>query len=102
MTWRFLPLPIRVALVLLMGGLNVSEVSAQDEAELPALLSQYSKLYQSGKFNEAIPVGEKIVELREKSLGPDHPGTGAALNNLAELYRTMGAFAKAAPFYDRA
>jgi CHAT domain-containing protein/Tfp pilus assembly protein PilF len=40
--------------------------------------------------------------MREKALGAKHPVVGASCNNLAETYRSMGEFAKAAPYYERA
>jgi len=66
------------------------------------LNKQVTELYQAGKFNEAIPIAKKSLELSEIALGPDNPATVQALNNLAELYRSMGDYAKAEPLYQRA
>ncbi|PWT82250.1 MAG: hypothetical protein C5B58_08550, partial [Acidobacteria bacterium] len=41
-------------------------------------------------------------KIREKALGPDHPDTATALNNLALLYQSLGDYAKAEPLYQRA
>ena len=49
------------------------------------------RLYQQGKYAEAIPIAERIRAIREKVLGPEHPDTAQSLNNLAVLYYTMGA-----------
>jgi hypothetical protein len=38
----------------------------------------------------------------EKALGPDHPGVGTSLNNLAVLYQEMGRAADAEPLAKRA
>ncbi len=35
-------------------------------------------------------------------LGQEHPDTATSLNNLAELYKAMGDYAKAEPLYRRA
>src|SRR5437016_2875790 len=37
----------------------------------------------------------------EKALGPEHPYVAQSLNNLAELYRANGEYAKAEPLYQR-
>src|SRR6266498_814312 len=66
------------------------------------LNKQVTELYQAGKFNEAIPIDKKSLELSQIALGPDNPATVQALNNLAELYRSMGNYAKAEPLYQRA
>ena len=39
--------------------------------------------------------------ITEKALGPDHPDTATSLNNLAALYRSQGAYAKAEPLLRR-
>ena len=73
-----------------------------DLAKLSSLNKQVTELYQAGKFNEAIPIAQEFLELSEKALGPDHPDTATALNNLAVLYHSMGDYAKAEPLYQRA
>ena len=45
---------------------------------------------------------ERALAIREKALGPEHPDTAAALNNLAVLYQATGAHAKAEPLFERA
>jgi len=35
-------------------------------------------------------------------LGPEHPSTGASLNNLAGFYESQGKYAEAEPLYKRA
>ncbi len=47
-------------------------------------------------------LAEKVVALREQALGPEHPDTSTSFNYLAELYRAMGAYAKAEPLLQRA
>ena len=80
----------------------MAEDQGNDLAKLSSLNKQVTELYQAGKFNEAIPIAQESLELSEKALGPDHPDTAAALNNLAALYDSMGDYAKAEPLYQRA
>lgn len=64
--------------------------------------TETAQLYQEGKYLEGIKVALQAIALSEKTLGPEHPGTGTSLNNLAGLYRSQGKYAKAEPLYLRA
>jgi tetratricopeptide (TPR) repeat protein len=69
----------------------------------PDVLSrQFHKLYQEGRYQEAIPLAEKLVAITQRMLGPDQPDTAISLNNLAALYYQMGAYQKAEPLYRQA
>jgi len=74
--------------------------SAQLE-EAKKLDREATELYQQGKYDEAIPLVKRILEIREKALGPNHPDVAASFNNLAELYRRQGNYAEAEPLYQR-
>ena len=39
-----------------------------------------------GDYAKAEPLYQRALKIREKALGPDHPDTATALNNLAGLY----------------
>ena len=67
-----------------------------------SLNKQLIKLYQQGRYAEAIALGKETLAIREKALGPDHPDTAKSLNNLAALYRAQGSYAKAEPLLERA
>jgi tetratricopeptide (TPR) repeat protein len=91
-----------VLLYLLQPGSPLIADEQDDLAKLSSLNKQVAELYQAGKFNEAISIAEESLELSEKAIGPDHPDTALALNNLAQLYRFMGDYAKAEPLYQSA
>jgi tetratricopeptide (TPR) repeat protein len=56
----------------------------------------------SGSFrSEAEPLHQRALAIREKTLGPEHPHVATSLNNLAELYRTQGHYAKTEPLLQR-
>ena len=74
----------------------------EDPSEADPLIRRVVELYQAGKYQEAIPVAQQLLEIRERALGPEHPYTATSLNSLAELYREMGEYAKAGPLYRRA
>ena len=59
-------------------------------------------LRNQGKYDEAEPLYQRALAIREKALGPDHPDVAESLNNLAELYSNQGKYAEAEPLYKRA
>ncbi|HMB27797.1 MAG TPA: tetratricopeptide repeat protein, partial [Blastocatellia bacterium] len=70
--------------------------------EASKLLKEYVKLQGEGRHDEAMPLVERSLEIREKILGPDHRDVAAALNALANIYWNKGDYAKAEPLYQRA
>jgi TonB family protein len=58
-------------------------------AEADRLGAQVVELYARRKFDEALPLAERALALREKALGPDHALVGDALGNVAELLYMM-------------
>src|SRR6266496_1668817 len=88
---------------LAIGGLSTGAPSpAPNLSEADKLDRRVQELFKAGKYSEAIPIATQSLHLREKALGPDHPGTATSLNNLAALYVHMGDYAKAEPLYERA
>ena len=55
-----------------------------------------------GLNDKALPLFMRALLISEKAEGPEHPATGARLNNLAGLYETMGQYDKAMPLLVRA
>jgi CHAT domain-containing protein/tetratricopeptide (TPR) repeat protein len=97
--WKRLGLIIAVALTLDVSILAPA-FPQQDEAD--TLNAKVAELYQARKFAEAIPLAQRVLELREKALGPDHPGVAASLYNLAGIYANQLRPADAEPLYKRA
>jgi tetratricopeptide (TPR) repeat protein len=76
--------------------------SDQALQEARKLNAEFRKLLFAGKYDEARPLIERALEIREKTLGPEHPGVVAFLNNLADVYRLKGDLEKAEPLLQRA
>jgi tetratricopeptide (TPR) repeat protein len=56
-----------------------------------------------GRYAEAEALyRRRSLAIREKALGPEHPGLAAVLYNLAALYDTQSRHAEAEPHYKRA
>jgi tetratricopeptide (TPR) repeat protein len=59
-------------------------------------------LRAQGDYAGAEPLFRRALAITEKALGPEHPSTGKALNNLALLLWTKGDYAGAEPLFRRA
>jgi CHAT domain-containing protein/tetratricopeptide (TPR) repeat protein len=73
-----------------------------DLQEAARLNQQVVQLYKQGKYPEAIPLAERALAIREKTLGPAHPAVAQSLNSLAELYRVQLQYSQAEPLFQRA
>ena len=60
------------------------------------------KLRDAGKYDEAIPLFERALEIRERIFGPDHRDVADVLNSLAILYYYKGDYVRAEPLCQRA
>src|SRR5262245_58796874 len=60
------------------------------------------KLQNSGRFDEALLLAERVLEIRERLLGTEHNDVTAAIDELAGIYIDKGDYVKAEPLYRRA
>jgi len=65
--------------------------------DLDALNSQLIKLYNAGKYVQAIPIAQQYAEGTKKQFGENSPEYAVGLSNLARLYRAQGRYAGAEP-----
>jgi CHAT domain-containing protein/F0F1-type ATP synthase beta subunit len=63
------------------------------------LNQQGVKLYQEGKYAEAMAIFEKAKTQAKKEFGKDHPNYATSCNNLGLLYQEKGLYSKAEPLY---
>src|SRR5258708_20873945 len=63
-------LVLLLGLDLFVGGCPRSFAQNNDSG---LLNQQQNKLYQEGKYQEAIPIAEKLLAIRAKELGPEIP-----------------------------
>ncbi|MEA5517358.1 tetratricopeptide repeat protein [Limnoraphis robusta] len=83
---------------------NHQTTSSQQSPELEEarqLHQQAYQLYEQGKYNEAIPLAERLLEIGQRLLGENHPYVATSLSNLAELYRLQGRYTEAEPLFIR-
>jgi tetratricopeptide (TPR) repeat protein len=90
---------VLIAVVVVLHWCSVARAQTED---LSALNQQVVRLYQAGKYTEAIGVAQRLLALAERQFGPDHPDAGTSLNNLALLYQAQGRYGEAEPLLRRA
>lgn len=66
------------------------------------LTVQVVKLHGQGKFDEALPLAEQVLKLREEAVGREHQLVGDAAKNLGAVYLAKGKSDKGKQFYLRA
>ena len=87
--------------------IRIEELRAatEDEHALQAarvLYQEYLKLRRAGKYDEALPLAQRALEIREQKLGPDDRDVAVTIDSLAGLYWYKGQYAKAEPLCLRA
>jgi tetratricopeptide (TPR) repeat protein len=61
------------------------------------LYQEVSEVDRRGRYREAVPLLQRILEVRQRHLGPDSPEVGRALNDLAFFLNESGKYAEAEP-----
>ena len=72
------------------------------EARWEELNEQVVRLYQQGKYAEAIPIARESLRVAEATFDLEHLNVETSLYNLASLYDKQGRYAEAEPLYKRA
>ena len=86
--------------VLTLATPAVTEQGAGIEWEI--LIEEVKRLYRAGKYDRAVIVAKKALEVAEKTVGPDHPDVATSLLGLGTLYDEQGKYEEAEPLYKRA
>ena len=73
---------------------------ANADIEWEILNDEAKELHRTGKYDRAVIIAKKALELAEES-GPNNVNIATTLNNLAGLYKTQGEYALAEPLYKR-
>jgi tetratricopeptide (TPR) repeat protein/CHAT domain-containing protein len=70
--------------------------------QIHRLMEQAARLYQEGRYEQALPVAQQTCDLTRRLAGAQHPLFATSLHNLAALYRAIGDHAAALPLYRQA
>jgi CHAT domain-containing protein/Tfp pilus assembly protein PilF len=90
------------ALLIMMIVLSSTVSQGCSFIEFVRLNKQVEHLDAEGRYDDAIPLAERVVEITEQSFGPENRVTAGVLNNLGNLYLRTGAYTKAEPLLQRA
>ena len=94
--------PILVFLFVLLCGL-FSPIHAQSAGvEWDALQKKAQELCNSGKYDRALLVAQKALQVAEKRVGPNHPSVAYSLSVLGDIYASQGNYDSAEALYKRA
>ena len=90
-----------MGLKVILFGLSVvvSNALAAQDVGWRQLSLKVAHLYQEGRYEEAIPIGEEALREAQADLGWDNPNVASLENNLAELYQSTGKYARAESLY---
>ena len=77
------------------------QTKAAEAAEADRLITEVVQLYKAGKYDEALPIAKRAVEICAKLRPPDQRLITAALGNLAELYLIKQDYIAAARLFER-
>jgi tetratricopeptide (TPR) repeat protein len=82
--------------------LDVLEKRADCFAALATVLNNLASVYGAqGLLEQAKPLYERSLEIREQNLPPDHPDIASGLNELAILYYSEGDYEKVETLFQR-
>src|SRR5437868_8189812 len=90
---------LTAAVLLLLSSFAPALAQSDD---LAALNRQIGQLYQAGKYDEAMPLAQRLVELTGTRFGKESRAHANALGVLGDLYREKGRYAEAEPLYQSA
>ncbi|WP_224366359.1 serine/threonine-protein kinase [Hyalangium versicolor] len=77
--------------------------AADDDRLMAASLNSLGSVFYSlGRYEEARQVHTRVLALREKALGPDHPDVATSLTNLGGVLYNLGRYEEARAMNERA
>jgi tetratricopeptide (TPR) repeat protein len=87
------------ALLLVVLSILHPMLPVAQEVSWRELTIKYEILFQQGRYEEAVSLAKKTLEMAERTFGCEHPNVGRSLNNLAFDYHQLGKDAEAEPLY---
>lgn len=84
------------------GATAAQGAGGRDAAEADRLTAEVVKLYGAGKYDEALPIAKRVLELREQAPGGGDLKLSYALTNLGNIYARKGLNKEAEPVFTRA
>ncbi len=85
-----------------IAELRVATAEDRSLHEARKLIEQGLEPQRAGRYDEALSLISRALEIREKILGPDHSDLASTINFQANLYYSKGVYAHAESLYQRA
>ena len=85
----------RLVLVALLATVGPIHARGQNGDQLTDLRAQVSRLYEQGKYADALMVAERYVDLAHQKQGQDQTEYPTAISWLAYVYRAQGRYPEA-------
>ena len=83
-------------------SLALAEQAGRDNPRIPAILNNLGQYYdQMGQGQEALRYALRALEIRKKTLPPDHPDFSGNYNTLGNIYTNLGRHQEAAAAFER-
>jgi CHAT domain-containing protein/lipopolysaccharide biosynthesis regulator YciM len=83
---------------------EIRTATAQDRElqEAQSLTAELNRLNAAGKWDEALELAKRALDIRERILGPEHAEVAESLHNLAAVYRAKSDYTNAESAFQRA
>jgi tetratricopeptide (TPR) repeat protein len=81
---------------------NAQTSQSPELIESRELNAKVLRLYNESKYDDALPLATRALQLRERALGPSHQDLIPLLSNLAELYKAKHQLSEARSYLERA
>ncbi len=82
--------------------IRIATVQDRDLQEARLLTADFRRLNTAGKWDEALDVGQRALDIRERILGAEHPLVAQSLYNLGSLYRAKTDYKSAESLFQKA
>jgi tetratricopeptide (TPR) repeat protein/DNA-binding XRE family transcriptional regulator len=80
-----------------------NDASQEDSLVLASLLNKTAiYLFERAQYEQAEPLSQRVLQIREQMLGSEHPDVASALDELAILYAAQDKYEQAELLYQRA
>ena len=76
---------------------SYSKAELEELVKVIAADEEFYRLYEAGKYVEALRIAEQILKVRERILGRSHAYYATSLNNVAALYAQLSEYSHAEP-----
>jgi tetratricopeptide (TPR) repeat protein len=84
---------------------DATRVKEKDEGKTQHVAVLYNRIGRllelMALYSSALPFFQRLLEIREHALGPNHPDVANSLDDLAIIYQNQGRYAEALPLIQR-